>query len=151
MPLKHTILPLLCTLYYQQHGIEIFSDYSLLLDVTRFSSRIEKKNIMLRKPGTTISYFYLLTSNFYIKNNKWPYQAYAKCLAGPFLTSNVNACVSVCVQTPMSVCLSVSQSVCLSVCLCVCLYVCLSVCLSVCMSACLYVCMSLCLFVCLTD
>ena len=83
-----------------------------------------------------------LISNFHVKNNKWPYQAYARSLVGQFLTSNflilasmfvcwhvsVHECVSICMQTPMSVCLSVCLSVRLSVCKY--LYTCMCVCLN---------------------
>ena len=69
-----------------------------------------------------------LISNFYVKNNKWPYQAYTRRLVGPFLTSNfllltsnfdvricVHACMRTCVQTPMYVCLSVCMYICVYV------------------------------------
>ena len=42
----------------------------------------------LRKPGSAISNFKLLTTNIYVKNNKWPHQAYAGSLVGPYLISN---------------------------------------------------------------
>ena len=98
----------------------------------------KKKKLNLRKPSSAISYFKLLTSYFYVKNNKTPYQAYARRLVGQFLTSNfylltsnfdvrmlarMCPCMHACMRVDTNVCLSVCLSVCLNVSMYICVYV----------------------------
>ena len=70
-----------------------------------------------------------LISNFYVKNNKWPYQAYTRRLVGPFLTSNFLLLTSnfdVRMLARMCPCMHAYMRADTNVCLYACIYVCMS-------------------------